>query len=245
MRIVVPAWLGRAIPLLAAAALLHPALTSAQSRTEQLLSDRPAPRHGCSIAPTPGRLPALSQLVGDSATFATAVAEYARQHPLRDGGMFALYSVAFTAEGTVERVKELDYLLPQGGADEFTSLVRASLRPQAAGKSWSVRMRIEPGAATVFRVGRSEVCEAESLTRFTVEAPSLEGGRRPTPLRLRVLVDARGNVTDVQLLRGSGSDELDRWVLDALRQNSFSFGLVDGVAVPMAVDVTVPFRSRG
>lgn len=245
MRFVAPPRLRRAIPLLAAASLLLPAAAHAQSRAEQLLSDRPAPRRGCSISTVPGHLPALSQLVGDSATFAAAVAEYARQHPLRDGGMFALYSVAFTPEGAVERVKELDYLLPQGGADEFTSLLRASLRPQPAGKAWSVRLRIEPGAATVFRVGRSETCEAESLTRFTVEAPSLEGGRRPTPLRLRVQVDARGNVTDVQLLRGSGSDELDRWVLDALRGNPFSFGLVDGVAVPMAVDVTVPFRSRG
>lgn len=237
--------LSRVFPLLVAAALLHPAHAAAQSRAEKLLSDRPPPRHDCTIATTPGRLPTLSQLVGDSATFATAVAEYARQHPLRDGGMFALYSVAFTAEGTVERVKEFDYLLPQGGADEFTSLVRASLRPQAADKSWSVRLRIEPGAAIVFRIARSEICEPESLTRFSVEAPSLVGGRRPTPLRLRVFVDARGNVTDVQLLRGSGSDELDRWVLDALHQNPFSFGLVDGVAVPMTVDVTVPFRSRG
>jgi len=240
-----PRRLGRAIAVLAAAALLHPAHAAAQSRAEKLLSDRPPPRHDCTIATTPGRLPTLSQLVGDSATFATAVAEYARQHPLRDGGMFALYSIAFTPEGTVERVKDLDYLLPQGGADQFASLVRASLRPQAAGKSWSVRLRIEPGAATVFRVGRSEVCEPQAMTRFTVEAPSLAGGRRPTPLRLRVFVDARGNVTDVNLLRGSGSDELDRWVLDALRENPFSFGLVDGVAVPMTVDVTVPFRSRG
>jgi TonB family protein len=236
--------LGRAIPVLVAL-LLTTGSARAQSRAEQLLSDRPAPRHECTIATTPGRLPALSQLVGDSATFAAAVAEFARQYPLRDGGMFALYSIAYTAGGGVERVKDLEYLLPQGQADAFAALVRESLRPQAPGKSWSIRLRVEPAGSPVVRVGRSEVCEPESTTRFSVEAPSLEGGRRPTPLRLRAYVDADGNVTDVQLLRGSGSDELDRWVQDTLRRRRFSPGLVDGVPVPMQHEETVPLRTRG
>jgi TonB family protein len=244
MRIVVPARLGRAIPLLAVAALLHPALTSAQSRAEQLLSDRPAPRRGCAISTAPGRLPALSQLA-DSAALVAAVQEFGRRYPVSSGVAFGLYSVGFNAEGAVERVKSIDYFLPQGKEPELEGLLRQHLRPQAAGKSWGIRLRVEPAGNPVVRVGRSEVCEPESSTRFSVEAPSLEGGRRPTPLRLRVFVDAGGNVTDVQLLRGSGSDELDRWVQDTLRRRQFSPGLVDGVAVPMTTEETVPLRSRG
>jgi TonB family protein len=183
--------------------------------------------------------------VADSAAFATAVAEFARQHPLRDGGMFALYSIAFNAEGAVERVKDVDYLLPQGQADAFAALVRQSLRPQAAGKSWSLRLRIEPGAATVFRIGRSEICEPDMGTRFRITWPSLQGGSRPASIRARVTVEPNGQVSDAQLLRRSGSDELDRWVEDAIRQRRFAPGLVDGVPVRMQRDEVVQFESRG
>ena len=236
--------LGRVFAVLAAAVLLHPAHATAQSRAEQLLSDRPPPRHGCGISTNPGRLPALSQLA-DSAALVAAVSGFGQRYPLREGTMFALYSVGFNAEGAVERVKAIDYLLPQGRDAELEAVLRQHLRAQGAGRAWSIRLRVEPAGNPVVRVGRSEVCEPESTTRFSVEAPSLEGGRRPTPIRLRAVVDAQGNVTDVQLLRGSGSDELDRWVQDTLRRRRFAPGLVDGVPVPMDHEETVPFRSRG
>ncbi|HEX9940140.1 MAG TPA: energy transducer TonB [Longimicrobium sp.] len=234
-----------AVAVVAAAALfLAPSAGHAQSRAEQLLSDRPAPRQGCNVATTPGQLPALSQLA-DSAALAAAVAEFATRLPLREGNMFALYSVAFNASGAVERVKDLEYLLPQGKAAEFEELLRQHLRPQARGRSFSVRVRIEPGGNPVFRVGRSEICEPQLSARFRVSSPSLEGTRRPTPIRVRVVVAPDGTVTDTQLLRGSGSDGLDRWVLDALREFPFQPGLVDGVAVEMEREEVVRLNSRG
>ncbi|HYH81245.1 MAG TPA: TonB family protein [Longimicrobium sp.] len=236
--------LGRAILPLAAALLLPVAHVQAQSRAEQLLSDRPPARQGCVVANTPGRLPTLPQLA-DSAALATAVADFARRHPLADGRtMFALYSIAFNAEGGVERVKELDYLLPQGQSDAFEGLVRAALVRQAPGKSWSLRLRIEPGAATVFRVGRSERCEPESGTRFRLTVPSLQSGASLTSLRLRVVVEPNGQVSNVQLLRRSGNDEVDRWVEETLRGRRFQPGLVDGVAVQMETDETVQINTR-
>ncbi|HEU4559830.1 MAG TPA: energy transducer TonB [Longimicrobium sp.] len=235
----------RAAAALAAAALLSfPAAAGAQSRAEQLLSDRPPPRDGCTIAREPRQLPTLSQLA-DSAALATAASEFAARHPLREGAIFGLYSIAFNAGGAVERVKDLDYMMPQGRADEFESLLRQHLRAQRPGRSFSVRVRIEPAGNPVFRVGRSEVCEPMANTRFTVEAPSLAGGRRPTPIRVRALVGEDGTVGDVQIVRGSGSDELDRWVQDSLRRSRFQPGLVDGVRVPMEYEETVQFRSRG
>lgn len=229
---------------LAATLLLSPATSHAQSRAEQLLSDRPAPRQGCSVATTPGQLPTLSQLA-DSAALAAAVGEFATRYRLSEGTLFGLYSVAFNAEGGVERVQGLDYLMPQGRAEEFESMLRQHLRPQAPGRSFSVRVRVEPAGNPVFRVGRSEICEPHSNTRFTLTAPSLEGGRRPTPIRVRAVVNADGSVGDVQILRGSGSEELDRWVQDSLRRRRFQPGLVDGVAVPMEHEETVQFRTRG
>ena len=235
----------RAVAALTAAVLLaFPAAGHAQSRAEQLLSDRPAPRDGCTIAREPRQLPTLAQLA-DSAALATAVSEFATRYPLRDRAIFGLYSIAFNGEGAVERIKDLDYMMPQGRADEFESLLRQHLRAQRPGKSFSVRVRVEPAGNPVFRVGRSEVCEPLANTRFEVAAPSLEGGRRPTPIRVRALVDEDGNVGDVQIVRGSGSDELDRWVQDTLRRRRFQPGLVDGVRVPMNYEETVQFRSRG
>jgi TonB family protein len=235
----------RAVAAFAAAALLLVPVTGrAQSRAQQLLSERPPPRDGCTVAREPRQLPTLSQLA-DSAALATAVSEFAARYPVRDGAIFGLYSIAFNAEGAVERVKDLDYMMPQGLSNEFQSLLRRHLRAQPPGRSFSVRVRIEPAGNPVFRVGRSEICEPFSNTRFTLTAPSLASGRRATPIRLRAMVDADGNVGDVQILRGSGSDELDRWVQDSLRRRRFQPGLVDGVAVPMEHEETVNFRARG
>ncbi|HEX8829989.1 MAG TPA: hypothetical protein VF705_02430, partial [Longimicrobium sp.] len=157
---------GRILSALGAALLLGTASAHAQGRTEQLLSDRPPPRHSCSVATAPGRLPALSQLA-DSAALAGAVAEFAQRYPISGGQpMFGLYSIAFNAEGTVERVKDLEYFLPRDKSDEFTALVRQHLRAQTPGRAWSVRLRVEPAGNPVFRVGRSEICEPESNTRF-------------------------------------------------------------------------------
>ncbi|HET7230920.1 MAG TPA: TonB family protein [Longimicrobium sp.] len=241
----IPSRTGRILPALGAALLLGATPANAQSRAEQLLSDRPPPRHSCTVATAPGRLPALSQLA-DSAALAGAVAEFAQRYPISGGQpMFGLYSIAFNAAGAVERVKDLEYFLPRDKSDEFTALVRQHLRAQGPGRGWSVRLRVEPAGTPVFRVGRSEVCEPESNTRFSVEAPALEGGRRPTPIRLRAHVNQDGVVDDVQLLRGSGSEELDRWVQDTLRRHRFEPGMVDGVAVPMNHEETVHLRSRG
>jgi len=233
-----------ACALSAFAAVLAAPPAHAQSRAEQLLSDRPAPRRGCSVATVPRDLPALAQLA-DSAALAASVADFARRYPVSGGHVFGLFSIAFNELGAPVRVKALDYLLPQGKAEEFESLVGRALRPQPAGHSFTVRLRIEPEGTPVFRIGRSEICEPDSNTRFSVEWNSLENGRRPVPPRVRAYVDANGNVGDVQVLRGSGSDELDRWVQNSLRRARYMPALVDGEAVPMAKEEVVQIRTRG
>lgn len=224
--------------------LLAAVPAQAQSRAEQLLSDRPPPRRGCAVSTTPAPLPTVSQLA-DSTALAAAVAAFAERNPISGGRMFGLYSIAFNAQGAVERVKDIEYLLPQGKADEFTALLRGHIRPQAAGKSRSVRLRIEAGANPVFRVGRSEICPPSSGTRVRIRSPSLGGGVEVTSVRFRAVVNADGSVDDVHLFRGTGNDDFDRMVRDMLREVQYNPGLVDGVPVEMELEETLRFETRG
>jgi TonB family protein len=214
-----------------------------RARNPLLLSERPAPREGCKVESRPGTLPSFAELA-DSATLATTMRDFAREHPVRDGKTFGVYSVAFAADGRVERVAPVDYFLPQGYEPEFGSMIRTALRAQRPGTAWSVRVRIEPGDVPVFRVGRSETCEPVSLTRFELNAPALAQVERPAPMRVRVRVGAEGEAMGIEILRRSGDSELDRWVEQTLMRRAFRPGLVDGVAVPMDSEQTVTIRYR-
>ena len=215
-----------------------------RARDPLLLSEKPAPRDGCSVSRLPTPLPELGALA-DSAALAQAVDAYGREYPIRDGKMFAVYSVAFAADGSVERVSAIDYLLPMEREPELTATVRRSVRAQRPGKPWSVRLRVEPGAAQNLRVGRSEVCPARSTTRFelTSNALSPDGGS-PQPVRVRVVVREDGRIAGIHLLRSSGDRELDRWVEQTLLGRRYHAQIVDGVAVPVEREEEVRIRYR-
>ncbi len=228
--------------LVCALAFAAPA-NAQRARDPQLLSDKPAPRDGCVTVKQPGTLPSADMLV-DSAALAQSMAKFAHDFPIRDGKLTALYSVAFAADGSVERVAPIDYWLPQGEEPQLTAMVRQSIRPQRAGARWSVRLRVEPAAQTVFRVGRSEVCHPRSTTRFELTAPALSGLQAPSPIRVRATVGTHGEIRNLQIVRSSGEAELDRWVHDSLLSRSFEPGLVDGVPVMMEHDQDVRLRFR-
>lgn len=231
--------LGALVCTLAFAAPAH----AQRARDPQLLSDKPAPREGCTVVKQPGTLPAVGALA-DSAALARSLARFALDNPIRDGKMTALYSVAFAADGSVERVVPIDYWLPQGEEPQFTALVRQSIRPQRAGNPWSVRLRVEPAAQTVFRVGRSELCHPRSTTRFELTAPALSSLQAPPLMRMRALVGTQGEIRTLQIVRSSGEAELDRWVHDSLLSRRFQPGLIDGVPVMMERDEDVRLRFR-
>ena len=234
-------------PAVALAALLLGVAAPAaaqRGRADQLLSDRPAPRRGCSIAHDPSPLPGLDQLA-DSVTLAGQVSAYAEQYPITGGQpMRALYSIAFDANGRVERVKSLEYFLPDGHAAQLEQLVTAALRTQRPGRAWSVRLLVQPGGAQPFRVGRSEYCPPELLMRFSVTAPANYPVQSPAPIRVRVTVGDDGRVKSFEMLHGSGAPELDDWVQNHLVNGGWAPALLDGVEVMGEVELSLPIRTR-
>lgn len=239
----------RPLPLLLAllglaacsAATARSALTADRS---VLLIDRPAPREGCRIVLTPNPLPSVAQLA-DSAQLAAALSRFARQNPIRDGRMHALYSVAFGADGRLAHLKSIDYLLPQGKDAAVEQLVRQHFSRPASGP-WSVRLRVEAGGdgEPSFRVGRSEYCPPASRTRFKLVAPIAAQLQRPQPVRLRLLVSGEGRVRSSEILSSSGDAELDRWVRDHLERYQFSPALLDGFPVEREHEETVQIQAR-
>jgi hypothetical protein len=227
---------------LLAATLVPGAARAQESRAEQLLSDRPLTRQGCVVNSQPRSLPSVAQLA-DSATLATDVAEYARQYPITgDRPMFAVYSIGFDEHGVVERVKAIDYFLPTDRETELTDRLRASLKQQ--GGPLNVRLRIEPGSAAPFRVGRSERCPPLSNMRFGLTAPATSSTGTPPNILLRTLVAPDGSVVGQQMLRRTGSSELDMWVENSLARRRYQPGLIDGVPVQMEIEETVRIRAR-
>lgn len=236
--------------LIRAAVLLCAAIISAQpahaqrARDPLLLSDKPAPRDGCAIARLPNPLPSVGELT-DSAALKQAVDAFAQKYPIREGKMFAVYSVAFGADGQVARVSAIDYFLPLEREQELTALVRQSVRAQREGQPWSVRLRVEPGAEPALRVGRSEVCAARSTTRFHLLTQAMDPtASPPLPLRVRVSVRENGQIAAIHLLRSSGDRELDRWVEQSLIDRRYNPEIVDGVPVPAERDEEVRIRYR-
>ncbi|HSU18063.1 hypothetical protein [Longimicrobium sp.] len=227
---------------LAASALVPAAARAQNSRAEQLLSERPPPREGCVIETQPRTLPPLSQLA-DSATLATDVAAYAKEHPITgDKPMFALYSIGFDAHGVVERVTAIEYLLPREKETELADRLRASLRQQRG--PLNVRLRIEPGGAAPFRVGRSERCPPRSNMRFSLVVPATAPAGTPPSIVMRTVVGPDGGVLGQQMIRRTGSTELDLWVENSLGRRRYAPGLIDGQPVQMEVEETVRIRAR-
>lgn len=209
-----------------------------------LLIDRPAPRENCRIAQIPHPLPSVAQLA-DSAQLAAALSRFARQNPIREGRMHALYSVAFEADGRLAHLKSLDYWLPQGTDAEVERLVRQHLRRPTSGP-WSVRLRVEAGGdgEPASRVGRSEYCPPMSRTRFKLQAPAAVQLQRPQPVRLRLRITAEGRVRGSEILSSSGDAELDRWVRETLERHEFSPALLDGVPVEREHEERVEIQAR-
>lgn len=229
------------VTLAAALATALPAAAQS-SRADQLLSDRPPPRRGCEIARDPHTLPTVAQLA-DSAALAGAVAAYAARYPISGGqSMFALFSITYGDHGVVERVRPIDYLLPSQHEAELTAVVRQALAQQRG--AFTLRLRVEPGGQRVLRVGRSERCPPASNTSFSLVSPVADPREVVQQITVRALIGPDGFARGIQLLRGTGNNQLDRWVQESLARRRYQPGLIDGQPVEMEHEESIRIRSR-
>ena len=231
--------LSAALPLL----LLVCASASAQgSRERDLLSTREAPRRSCRVLHEPRTLPTVSQL-GDSAGIATQLGDYLRQHPITgDSTPYVLYSVS-VRDGQVQ-VRPIEYLLPEGGAQELTVLLRNAVDGSEL-PDGTFRLRADLGAETVLRVGRSERCPPEFETRFRIQSLAALTGSPPRPVRVRMMVGTDGRIMNVILLGTTGRPDYDRFLRENLLDRRIPPGIIDGQPMQMEHEQLIQFATRG
>ena len=249
-----------------AAALSLPACAGVQSGAEPvpaaLLSDAPtaAPDRRCRVAEEPVELPSANALV-DSAALAAAVAEAWRAAGQPAGHV--LLAMRFDGQGTNVRRDVIEHRLAPEMASALQELVFTHRRQGApAEREWSVRLRVDLGAAPVMRVGRSEVCQPKpreasatlgggpvgSIGRvwgdmrdgWAVSTTTTTSPHEQSTVWVRVALDARGNVTDVRVERSLARAGAETRLLHYVRSVSFFPATEDGYPVP--AEFSFPMR---
>ena len=222
--------------LLAAALVLAALPTSAHAqRRSVLLSDSPAPAgRRCEVAKRPRALPALSAVV-DSAGLQQALAA---DSTLRGAAGSVLLSMRFDAAGALGWVRPIEGDLPEGAQAAVQQIVQRFVRGGARqDEPWSVRLRVQAGAAPELRLGRSEICPVDHGPGASARATEQVTGQdiaemnRATESRIQVRVSPQGQVADVRVLQSSGSRILDDMAVRSARESRFLPELVDGIAV--------------
>lgn len=248
-------------PLVALAALLAlPACaTFANNPRERsaLLSD--APRvldRACRVSLDPRELPAADLLV-DSAALSAAAARLWREAGSPQGHV--LFAMRYDHDGLNVRRDILEHRLPPALADTLQELAFAYRRTTApADHEWSVRMRMDLGEAPVLRVGRTERCaprpressqgnllggtgntwgDIRDTSPYSASSSSLLHDENT--VWIRVMLDARGYVTDARVERSLVRMSEAR-LLSYVRSLTFFPATEDGY--PVAGQLSLPLR---
>lgn len=239
--------------LVALAALALPACAALRPSSvyapEELLSDAP-PRpldRTCRVSPLPEVLPAADALL-DSAAFAAAAADAWRAAGSPAGHV--LLALRYDAQGVNVRRDVLEHRVTDALADALQGLAFAHRRHgDAAEGEWSVRLRVDLGAAPRVRVGRTEVCSVRLRSagdagwggpvaaawgdaRSQWAPPSAAELAGPSTVWVRVAVDSRGYVTDARVERGIARLASENRVLNYVRSIAFIPAMEDGYPVP-------------
>jgi TonB family protein len=157
---------------------------------------------------------------------------------IRYGGDGRLVWVrAIRSNVPVTRKVELERLLAGGVAEEGPA-------------DWGLRVRVTGGR--VEAILPSVVCPPERGTpsgrlvapvatdREILESQQARGRR----IELAVSLDGQGRVTDVTLVRSSGSRLMDHYALDLARTSPYLPKLQDGIGVPSVMPVSLQVRRR-
>ena len=212
-------------------------------REAQLLSDRPAPRRSCQVVREPRTLPTVASL-GDYAALLQQMEAFTRDHPTRgDSTPYAVYSVT-VRDGRVRTLRGIEYFLPAGRDGELAATLRDAMGASDL-PDGTFRVRVDLGERPLVRVGRSERCPPELPTRFRVQSMAVLNGPAPRAVRVRMLVNADGQIMNVILLGNSGRPDFDRFLQESLRGRQIPPGLLDGEPVQMEHEQLIQFATRG
>jgi TonB family protein len=152
-----------------------------------------------------------------------------------------LLTIGFDWRGQVQRVDVLETDAPDSTAAALATGMRAALRSQRGGDPWGVRMRLFLGDDPELALESAPFCplavresgrSAPQRTFYYSDAAGLaEGLDRPGPMEVRVLVDTKGNVKQVQVERSSGVPRSDEWAAGEARRLKFHPAVLDGQPV--------------
>jgi hypothetical protein len=172
---------------------------------------------------------------------AAAINELEAAHVLRDSMQFTLLVLAGDSVPVLHALDSTDELAAQ--------VLARSAWPEKPSDLWAVRVHVTGGAAPAVAVTRATYCPPQpasgqpgrmtvGVLRYEVVTPT--GIRRglppPLPPRLHTVfeihVTALGDVSDVKLITGSGTESVDAEIERQMAQSKYEPALLDGIPVP-------------
>jgi TonB family protein len=158
-------------------------------------------------------------------------------------------SVRYGADGRLVWVRAIRSNVPVTRRVELERILSGGLAEDGP-SDWGLRVRVAGGQ--VAAVLPSVVCPPERgtptgrlIAPVATHREILESAQaRGRQIELAVALDAQGRVTDIALVRSSGSRLVDQYALDLARSSPYSPKLHDGVGVPSTLPVQLRVRRR-
>jgi len=168
--------------------------------------------------------------------------------PAADG--YALFSIRFDSAGHPTRARLIAATVPDSLRNGVQQAVASALLDRPPGAQHPMRLRVDLTAQPVFRLGKSEYCEAEAMTLRRAAGPTMLDApgertvsRGTTMLSYDVDVASTGEVLAVRF-----RSALDAQAEEAMRQSMMKAhwypALDDGLPVASHVTVSVPMKTR-
>jgi TonB family protein len=158
-------------------------------------------------------------------------------------------SVRYGADGRLVWVRAIRSNVSETRRAELERILSGGLAEDGPSE-WGVRVRVAGGQ--VAAVLPSVVCppvrgtpSGRLVAPVATDREILESVQaRGRQIEMSVALDGQGRVTNIALVRGSGSRLMDQYALDLARSSPYSPKLHDGIGVPSTMPVQLRVRRR-